>query len=302
MPEGPAAQQSFIPEPQQESPDETANLLAADKAMSRGQLQIANDNFQPYDEEPGDANDIPQKEGEEMAPDYQAENEAEDNTKAEQQAQLDVQQQADVAAALAGNKQRQLLQIAKKRYAVEKQLSELEKNLTDFKDSKLSSLLKIFKPKILLLIDTLVEGMKKNESKLSNEAKVSYYTGLIITASSLINLLRALKFFTAILDAAFTHKLSCLRLIIMTATFIIPPIIIAVLSPIFIPFFALIFIIGVIPLLKGLLTNEVIDMIKKLKKQRTAWRAELAKAKKKVALRKQIKDLNRFEKEVKKWK
>ncbi|MEK7131725.1 MAG: hypothetical protein AAB797_03270, partial [Patescibacteria group bacterium] len=62
------------------------------------------------------------------------------------------------------------------------------------------------------------------------------------------------------------------------------------------------FMLGAIPLLKGRLTKIDADLIKDLKKQRTAWQAELDVIKKKVTLRKQIKALSFAEKQVKRQK
>ena len=284
MPEGSEDQQNFIAEP----PDETASLLVADKARSAGELRTgaANDNYEPYSKEPANDNNIPN----ERAP--------EQNTEAQYQAQLADQQQAEVAIAMAAGKQRQLLAIQKQKQMLEEKLGELEKNLTDFKKSSLGGMLSIFQPGINTLIDSLIDQLKKQGSRLSDEAKVAYYTGLITTASSLIAILTALKLLTAVLDAAFFDAFSCLRLIITTFATCVVPIFLILISPIYIPFLAILFIIGKIPLLKGILTKNIISLIEKLKKQRTAWQAEVEDAKKKVILRRQIKDLTKAEKTI----
>lgn len=334
-PGGSTAQQNY----DEESPNKIGNSLAADKAKRIGAINTgaapanennsaaANDNYQPYSDEQGPENDnnisaandnisepypegrptndnnVPQEEEEEeQNGENEQEQTQEQNMEVEQQAQLDAQQQADVSVSMANNKQRRLQQIQKQIDAAEKQLSKLDKDLKDFKDSKLNDLLKIFQPGTVQLVDQLIEQLKKQADKLTDEAKIGYYTGLITTASSLINSLRALKLFTSVLDAAFIWRFSCLRLVITTAATIILPIIIIVLSPIFIPFFALIFIIGVIPLLKGVFTKVINELITKLKKQRTVWREQLAIIKKKVALKKQIKALKSEKKQIEKQK
>ncbi len=278
-----------------EGPDNQKNLMGEPTDKTMGDFSGAKDSYKPYDEAPADEN-IPQEE-EETAPDYPAEGEEEQNTAAEQ-AQLAAQQQAEMAISLADSKQRQLLQIQKERQKLEEQLGELEKDLTDFKNSKLGGFLSIFQPRINLLIDILIDQLKKQASKLSDEAKIGYYTGLIALVSSIIAILTALKFLTAFLDAAFIDSFSCLRLVIASFATCIIPIILVLISPIYISFLALIFIIGKIPLLKGMLTKNIIELIEKLKKQRTAWQTELDKAKKKVTLQKQIKSLKKMEKQV----
>lgn len=284
MPEG-SAQRNFMGEP----PDETGDLLAADKARSAGDMrtETANDNYQPYPDQDEPAND--------NTPD---ESEAEQNAEVQQQAELAAQQQAEVAISMADSKQRQLLQIQKEKQKLEEQLGELEKDLGDFKDSKLGGFLKIFQPRINLLIDILIDQMKKQANKMADEAKIGYYTGLIITITGLIAILTALKFFAAFLDAAFIHTASCLRLVIMSFATCIIPIILVLISPIYVTFLAVIFLIGKIPLMKGVLTKNIIELNEKLKKQRDAWQEELKKLKKKVTLKKQIKSLRKMEKQV----
>jgi hypothetical protein len=297
MPEGSAAEKNF----NEETQDEMGNFLAADKARSAGNLRTnaANDNYQPYTEEPANDNNTPQEEAEEeTTADFQAKGGAEQNTKAQQQAQLAEQEQMDIALAMEMSRQRQALQLAKERQKAETELEELEKDLTDFKDSKLGGILKIFQPRLTILIDILIAEMKKQANKLDDKAKIAYYTTLIVTVTSLIAIFRALKFFVAIMDAAVVDKISCLRLIIMTIYTIILPIIILLISIIYVPFLVILFLIGKIPLLKGTLTPPVGALIEKLKKQRAAWEVELEKAKKRVAKRKQIAGLKKAEKKV----
>ena len=285
MPEGTDDQKNLMGESA-----ETANLLAADKARA-----AANDNFQPYTAGPVEDNALPQ---EEAAPGYQETDETEEYAGAEQQAQRDEQEQADIAVAMAAGKQRNLQRIQKEIDKRQKQLGELEKELGDFRQSPLAKFLSIFQPRITVLIDMLIAEMKKQAGRLSDEAKIGFYTGLIVTVSSLIGILRAFKLLTAFLDAAFLHSFSCLRLVIATFYTIIIPIILILLSPLYIIFLAVVFLTGKIPLFKGVLTKVLTELIEKLKNQRTAWENELEQTKKKVTLRKQIKNLQSQQQQI----
>ena len=273
-----------------EGPDDQKNLMG--EPAETGDFS-ADENFEPGGENPEEDNTTPEPE-----PDFSPAEEKwfKDDS---QQEQLDAQQQADAATALAGSKQRQLLQIAKERQEAKKELRELEKALIVFKLTTLKKgFLSIFTSKITLLIDILIEQMKKQVSKLTDEAKVAYYTGIIGTISSLIAILTALKMVAAVLDATF----SWLTKAIPSCVTIIGCIFFIIIAPFYIMFMALIFMLGAIPLMKGKLTKIDADLISGLKKQRTAWRAERDKIKRKVTLRKQIKDLGKFEKEVERWK
>ena len=286
MPEGSGEQKNLMGEP-----SEIGGLLAADKARTAGELRTADtDNYQPYQGEP---------EGNTETTDQAEEDRDTENEQfQDQQAQIAAQAQAEVAIAMFASKQRQARQIQMRRQKLEEQLGELEKDLTDFKHSKLGGFFNIFQPRLTLLIDILIEQMKKQANKMADEAKIGYYTGLIITVTSLIAILTAMKFLAAFLDAAFIVPYSCLRLVIMTLYTCIIPIILVLISPIYIPFLMILFLIGKIPLVKGLLTKNIIGLIERLKNQRAAWQEELTKLKKKVTLRKQIKGLKNMEKRV----
>ena len=201
-----------------------------------------------------------------------------------------------MAIVISKTRERKKIQAQTKK--LESQLEELEKDLTDFRHSKLGGFFKIFQPRIDLLIDILIEQMKKQTSKLADEAKIAYYTTLIVTVTSLIAMLRGIKFFAAFLDAVFIVPYSCVRLIIMTLYTIIIPIIILLISPIYVSFLVILFLIGKIPLVKGMLAKIIGELIEKLKNQRTAWQAELDKTNKKVALKKQIEDLKKMDRQV----
>ncbi len=299
MPGGSAAQQSFIPEPQQESPDETANLLAADKARDAGNLRTgaANDNYNPYTEEPANDNNVPQ---EQPSPTSPEENNQYQNTNTAQQAQLDADQQTEIAVGMAASKQRTLQQIQRKIGELETELGELEKDLTDFQHSSLGGLLSVFQPRVNILIDTLVTEMKKGANNLADEQKVGYYTGLIIAISSLIGMLTAFKFLAAGFDAAFfDKKFGCFRLAIEFSETIIIPIIFILISPIYIPFLAVMFYSGRFPGFKGNLTQNINNLIEKLEKQRGVWQVELNKIKKEVTIQRQIKSLEKTGKQIK---
>ncbi len=282
MPEG-SEQQNFMGGP----PDEGGDILVNKETGT-------DDTYKPYTENPEGDTAAP----EETSPNFAEGSGGTQNYEAEQQAQLSAQQQAEAEIFLADSRQRRLLQIQKERQAVEERLRDLEKDLTAFKDSKFNGFLKIFQPRINLLVDTLIEQLKNQGSNLPDEAKVGFYQGLITTASSLIAVLTAIKFFAAFLDALVVDGFSTIRLIIASFATCIIPIILIIIAPIYIPFLALIFIIGKIPLLKGVLTQNIIELIEKLKKQRTAWQADLDKAKIKVILKKQSEALKKAEKQV----
>ncbi|TSC83916.1 MAG: hypothetical protein G01um101413_719 [Parcubacteria group bacterium Gr01-1014_13] len=286
MPEGSEEQKNLMGQP-----SDMGNLLAAEKAKSAGEQRTADaDNYEPYQEQPeedgGAQNQVEEDQDTEAE---QAEN---------QQAQLAAQEQAEVAIAMAAGKQRQQRQLQAQRQKLEGQLEELEKELTDFKNSKLGGFLKIFQPRINVLIDILIEQMKKQVNKLADEAKIAFYTGLIVTITSLIAILTAMKFLAAFLDAVIVVPYSCIRLIIMTFYTCVIPIILILISPIYISFLVILFLIGKIPLLKGTLTKVLTEIIEKLKNQRTAWQAEVEKLKKKVTLKKQIKNLKKMESQI----
>lgn len=276
----------------QEGPGQ--NLMGEPADNTLGDFS-ADENFQPGGGNPEEEAGTPEPEQE---PDLNPIETEKPNTDVEQQAQLTAQQQAEAAVSLAGSKQRQLIQIAKERQEAESQLGQLEKNLIKFKNSKSGGLLSIFRPQIKLLINNLLDELKKGARNLSDEQKVRYYTGLLVYATTLIGMLKGVKMFFAVLDAT----LSWLTKAIPSCVTCIGCILFIIIAPLYISFLALIFMLSAIPLLKGKGTKLIADMIDDLKKQRVAWDAELMKFKKKVTLRKQIKDLNKFEKEVKRWK
>ena len=206
-----------------------------------------------------------------------------------------LEQEERMAVNIMQSKQRSLKKIQPMIKEAEDKLKELENDLTNFRGSKLAGALSIFSPGINLLTDKLLDLMKKPLNNMSDEQKVFQLTVMIVTITALITALQGIRILAAFIDAAFTDKFSCLRMVITTAATIIIPIIIIILSPLTIPFLAILFIVGMIPLVKGLLTNNVIQLIDKLKSQKEGWQKELDKAKKKVALRKQIKALKNME-------
>ena len=279
------AQANFMEPGVEETPEDIGNSLAAERAKKfkpyEDETEAANDNASPA--EPADDNQPQPYTSETDAPET-----ANDNDSPEQ-----------IALDLASNKQEKLMRIQKKKQELEEELTKLEEALTKFKTSKLGGFLKIFQHPINLLIDTLLEQIEKQKRKMADKARIALLTGAIITISSLIIMLTALKIMAAFLDAVIVDKFSCGRACFCCLPTIIIPIIIILISPLWIMFLGLIFFIGVIPLLKGVLTKNVIALIKDLKKRKAVWQEELAKLKKKVALRKQIKDLRKMEKQVK---
>ncbi len=302
MPEGSAALQNSTPTTQNKMGD----LLAAEKAKKSGGLRTApvnnntdiapaDDNYKPYTEQGPENENAPII----SSLDYPEEgNEEIENTTSQPQEQLTPEDQEDLAVSFAANKQRALQQIQAEILRLQNQMGELEKNLTDFKNSRLGGFLSIFRPNINSLIDRLLLELKKGANGLADEAKVNYYTGLITTANILIGTLTSFKFIAAVLDAAFIDSWSCLRLVITTSASIVIPIILILISPLYIPFLAVIFMIGKIPLLKGKLTKNIADLIENLKGQKDAWQKQLDKLKNKVTLQRQIKSLKKAKKQI----
>ncbi|HSR89285.1 MAG TPA: hypothetical protein VLK22_02690 [Candidatus Udaeobacter sp.] len=294
MPEGSAARKLDTI-----SQQEAGDSLAADKAWSAVDFSKSgvNDNVQPSTQEPEKETDAPPEDESSFN-----QNEQTSPQNDYSQGQLDDQQQFEAAANLSNDKQRQLRQIQMERKALQTELEELEKDLTDFKNSRVMGFFSIFQPRINQLIDSLINQLKKQARNLADEAKVNFLTAILVTVNSLIGTLTGLKFFAAFLDALFISQVSAVKLIAKTLETIIIPIILLLIMPIYVPFLTVLFMMGKFPLLKGKLTQNLIKLIEKLKKQRAVWDAELAKAKRKVNLKKQLKSLNKFEKQVKKWR
>ena len=245
-----------------ESQNQVGNSLAADKAKRRGKLRVVDD-FEPYPEEPADDN-IPEEGGEEQ------------NTMDEQQAQLEAEEQSEENE----NMETKLVLIDAKQTANAKRkdrskatstlaqatIDDVIKTLNKFKSSMLSKLLSFFVPKIYFLIYNLNRKIQKGNKKLKDKAKIIYLNSLLLTITNLISVIGAVKFRIAFFDAAFIDGFSCLRLVISTCATCVIPFILILVSPIYIPFLAILFIIGKFPMLKGTLTKELSNLTEYLKK------------------------------------
>ncbi|MEK7680898.1 MAG: hypothetical protein AAB348_02550 [Patescibacteria group bacterium] len=229
------------------------------------------------------------------ADDYSSDSSRESNVAPDQDAGPSDKEEKQRAVDILKAKQNSLKKIRPMLKEAENKLKELEKDLSHFKGSKFAGALSTFMPRINLLTDKLLDSMKQPLNKMSDEQKVIQITMMLATITALIILLQGLRGVTAFIDAMFTDKFSCLRMVIMTSATIVIPIILIILAPLTIPFIAVLFILGMIPLVKGLLTNNIIKLIDKLKDQKQVWQKELDKAKKRVALRRQIKKLKEME-------
>ena len=267
----------------QPSENDIANQLAATKAIASSPNQPDFTDNQSDDQNADNYDSYPETDyPENYSPDYQ----------------LNQDEQAQAATDMAVARQMETRQIQQTITTLGSELNSLEKDLSNFKNSSLGGFLAIFQPRINVLIEILIEQMKRQVHKLSDEVKVRFLDGLVSTVSSLIALLSGLKIFAAFLDAAFLSRYSSFRLAFVTAETIVIPVILIVISPIYVPILAIFFLIGKIPVLKGRLTDSILQLIEKLKKQRDLWQEELNSTKKRLTLRKQIKDLKKMGKQI----
>lgn len=167
------------------------------------------------------------------------------------------QQEAQTKADMEAYKQRALAQIAQKKSKLEKELAELEKDLTDFKNGQAIRILGIFHPGIERLIDVIINQIRKRANKMSKKAQIKFYQTTIASLEELKIALTALKLMSAFLDAAFVDNKSCLRLVLITLATIIIPIILIIISPLYILFFGLLIYMNKFPGVKGFITKQV---------------------------------------------
>jgi hypothetical protein len=221
----------------------------------------------------------------------------EDRTNPEQ-AQLNPQQEAKAKADMEAYKQRALAQIAQKKSKLEQELARLEKDLTDFKNGHALSMLGFGFPGIGMMIENIIKQMKKRANKMSKEAQIKFYQAIITSLKELQIALTALKLVSAFLDAAFVDNKSCFRLVLMTSATIILPIILIIVSPLYILFFGLLIYINKFPLVKGVITKQVEKFIETVE----GWVQNLKKKinilQPEVALKKQIAKLDQTAQDV----
>lgn len=291
-----------------------ANRLAASRASesaSRRMPQESEDYFgdaredsdKPQnDNEPENFND--QNNNQEEDTSYQNQNDGEQQNQEaqqqEQQMQLDAEQQQQAAVSMNQRKQTMLAQIKKQVRELDKETSQLEKELGNFKQTKAKKFLSFLQPKITFMIEDMLEILKKQVNHLSYKARIAFLEAALTTIGAFIGMLKGFKFITCIIDAAFVDSKSCLKAVIKTIETIVIPIILIIISPLYIAFLAVLFYIGKIPLIKGAMTNDIIQMIEKLQKQQNAWKQQLSKLKPLVAKIDQKKNLQSQAKQLQK--
>lgn len=215
-----------------------------------------------------------------------------------EQAKLNPQQEAQTKADMEAYKQRALAQIAKKKSQLEKELAELEKDLTDFKNGQAMRILGFAFPGIGMMIDNIINQIKKRASKMSKEAQIKFYQAMVAVLRELQIALMALKLVTAFLDAAFVDNKSCFRLVLMTSATIIIPIILILISPLYILFFGVLIYMNKIPLVKGVITEQVEKFSKKVEGWIQHFKKKINILQPEVALKKQIAKLDQAAQDV----
>ncbi len=214
------------------------------------------------------------------------------NNKIQVEDRINPQEEAEIAGQMSDNKQRQLAQIAKQETDLERDLAELEGNLTSFKNGKSLKLLSFFRSPIDSLVNGLIEEAKKPLRNLDDNAKAKKLEALVAMAGSLMVALKGFKIFTATLDAVLLYKFSVIRGIVFTLPTIVIPILFIILSPIYLIFLIPLLWIGKFPLLKGPLTDQITKLLKTLRRQKYSWSQNLKTLKKKLDIKKQLKQLN----------
>lgn len=220
------------------------------------------------------------------------------NNKIQVEDRTNPQEEAEIAGQMSDNKQRQLAQIAKQETDLERDLAELEGNLTSFKNGKSLKLLSFFRSPIDSLVNGLIEEAKKPLRNLDDNAKAKKLEALVAMAGSLMVALKGFKIFTATLDAVLLYKFSVIRGIVFTLPTIVIPILFIILSPIYLIFLIPLLWIGKIPLLKGPLTNQITKLLETLRRQKYSWSQNLKTLKKKLDIKKQLKQLNNAKNQI----
>ncbi len=290
----------IIPKSQIEG--EVANFLAANRARKAAQEKIAapNEEDQPEENlENNEENAEPEDAALTDEDSFFPEQNYEQPPKPEpQQTQLAPDQQIQTAAAMSSQRQSALMQLKTQEQKLDQEADQLIKELNGFKQTRTKRFLSFFKPNITFLVDNLVETLKKQATHGSFQARIASLTVALTAIASLIGTLKAFKLFTAFMDAAFVDRWSCLQMTMKTLETIVLPIIIILISPIWITFLGILFFIGKFPLFKGKLTNQIITMIEKLEKQQQFWQAQLMKLQQIVARQNQRKNLRNQEQQM----
>lgn len=210
------------------------------------------------------------------------------------QQQIGQQEQQQRAATMEAQKQAMLNQLAKRRAQLDGEINKLVKQLNDFKGTKAKKFISFFKPNLTFIIDGLIGTLKQRINNLSYRKKILFLRGALLKINSLLAALTGARFFLAIADAVITW----VRWILYTIETIIIPILLLILGFFIIPFAAMAFYVGKIPMFKGKMTSQVIEMIEKLKKQRLAWQNQLNQLKAIVATQDQRAAIDKKERQV----
>ena len=247
--------------------------------------QSANDNFQPYTEEPLNDNaeaDLPDEETQETG--YQ------------ETAPAEPAQEIDVAAAMASamaQKRIAAKKIAGQRSAIDKQLAELEKQLENIRRPKggFTSFLKL---NPFDMLDLAMPSLNAKINSAYNSVKGARGTAKISAIGSAVATLKILKaalivarLVAGVIDAIFKWFSWCLKTRYFGPFFFVPLIILIILIPILLPLFAVMYAAFEF----GSLTSEVKALREKINQTLEKLEKELANEKKKMSLRKQRQDL-----------
>ena len=289
MPEGLDESKNFMNPGQPETPENIGNFLAAQKAKDAGALRTqpaANNSFRPYTEE-GMTNEdtgLPANDEESPPTGYQ------------ETAPAEPAQEIDVAAAMArdvAQKRAAAKKIAGQRSAIDKQLAELEKQLENIRRPKggFTSFLKL---NPFDMLDLAMPSLNAKINSAYNSVKGARGEAKILAIGSAVAALKILKaalivarLVASVIDAIFKWFSLCLKTRYFGPFFFVPLIILIILIPILLPFFAIMYAAFEF----GSLTSEVKATRKKINQTLDKLEKELANEKKKMNLRKQRQDL-----------
>lgn len=266
----------------EQTPEEIGNLLAAQKARDAAlaRLQPANDNFQPYTEEPLVEEEKP------PAPET-----AEDAGYEEPAAPAE-EQTPDIAAALASDlaqKRAVAKKIAAEKSAVDAKLAELEKDLENIRRPKggFTSFLKLNPFDMLDLAMPSLNGKINNAYSSVKNARGAAKIRAIESAVAALKILKAAlivaRLVASVIDAIFKWFGLALKTRYFGPFFFVPLIILIILIPLLVPMLAVIY--GIFEI--GSLTSEIKALRKKINDTLSKLEKELDNEKKKISLREQ---------------
>ena len=291
MPEGLDESKNFMNPGQPETPENIGNFLAAQKAKDAGALRTqpaANNSFRPYTEEgmtnedtglPANDEESPPTGYQESAPQEPKPKINADTAKA---TAVEIEQKKAIAKKIAGQ-----------RSAIDKQLAELEKQLENIRRPKggFTSFLKL---NPFDMLDLAMPSLNAKINSAYNSVKGARGEAKILAIGSAVAALKILKaalivarLVASVIDAIFKWFSLCLKTRYFGPFFFVPLIILIILIPILLPFFAVMYAAFEF----GSLTSEVKATRKKINQTLDKLEKELANEKKKMNLRKQRQDL-----------